>query len=141
MGLVLEDQTFLVARIAQLIIERYMSPPITITTNIPETERAHKGFGSSGYNLRQSVRQKSNIDTSDEQNNISQHQSTRINSMRTTIHASQLEMNFHEPVYTTTVEVKNNRNFPLLGLELRNDDKGPIIMNCKQGSPTAKIHK
>ena len=50
-------------------------------------------------------------------------------------------MNFHEPVFTTTVEVKNNKRFSMLGLELRNDEKGPIIVNCKQGSPTAKIHR
>lgn len=99
---------------------------------MPKTNRADKGFGSTGYTL-----QKEESSTTPD---ITNKHTTCIHALQTTIHASQLEINFIEPVYTTTVEVKNNKKFPSLGLQLWNDSKGPIISHCTHGSPTAKIH-
>ena len=50
-------------------------------------------------------------------------------------------MVFTKPVNMTTVQIQRVGHHPNLGLELKNDDRGPIITHCKRGTPAAKIQK
>ena len=42
-------------RIAQLLLERIASPPVMLVTELPETSRGAKGFGSSGLNMAETT--------------------------------------------------------------------------------------
>ena len=125
-------------RIAQLIIEKYLAPPITVSTNLPKSERAEKGFGSTGLH---SVPNPPSPATSIPYNNdeLDEIKITRINTLRSKLHANELEMCFSAPVFTTTVEVKKHAKYPTLGLQIKNSDTGPIITTCTHGSPSSKI--
>ena len=129
-------------RIAQLILEQYLSPHIQVTSKLPTTVRNEKGFGSTG--LQDTTTYKNNLNTIP-YNTDEISPSTIINTSQTNtdtdLNGATLDMVFQKPVNTTTVSLQRSGSHPTLGLELRNDDRGPIIVHCKRGTPAAKITK
>ena len=123
-----------------MIIEQYQSPPITVTDKIPKTTRGDKDFGSTNTINTNEHKQKPHVIPVDD-DQIPASKTTIINKLRTTVHSGQLQMNFVEPIFTTSVNIKNAKKYPLLGLKLKNDDKGPVITSCIIGSPAAKVHR
>ena len=112
-------------RIAQLILERYQTSPITelSTKDLPNTTRSNNGFGSTGLNKHDKDRT-SNV---------------KISKLNTSTDSATLTMVLSQPVYLTTVKLRKNGSHPTLGLQLQNDDKGPRILMCKKGTPSARI--
>ena len=103
-------------KIGQLIMEQCnMDSPIDFVTELDETERNQNGFGSTDkVRSIQALQQKD-------------------------IHNIILSTNIDGPELTVTSRIRGND--PLLGLEL--DDKTKedelILLNCKSGTPSAKI--
>ena len=131
-------------RIAQLIIEQFLSPPIKIQTKVPATERADKGFGSSGIqdNQNNAVTNPSTthiIPCNDSE--ITHPPYNKVATLRTLLHSCRLQMNFQTPVFTTTVQIQKKGSHPTLGLELKNDNHGPLITHCIPGTPAARVYK
>ena len=48
-------------------------------------------------------------------------------------------MIYQRPVNMTTISIKKPGSLPTLGLQIKNDDRRPIITHCSRGSPAAKI--
>ena len=124
-------------RIAQLIVEKYLSPPIKVTTKIPTSERGEKGFGSTG--LTEPTKPQTPVQIPYESNEIHTMETTHINKLQSTLNSNEIEMIFSQPIFTTTVEIKKSGKHPTLGLLIKNSDNGPIITSCTQGSPSSKI--
>ena len=113
-------------RIAQLILEKYTVSPVTTVNEIASTKRNVKGFGSTGV-------------SSDNHQTTMKVMSSYTSDDKTHTTAATIDMIFTSPVFTTTVTIENCGNHPTLGLKLQNDECGPKIVNCIQGSPAAKI--
>ena len=130
--------------IAQLIIEQFKSPPITISASTPQTKRAQHGFGSTGIKnslpstYTASDTSPSPIPYRSDELDATSH--AHVATLRHDIHSCQLEMNFQQPVFTTTVHLRKNSKYPMLGLQLVNDERGPLIVSCTPGSPATKVH-
>ena len=128
-------------RIAQLILEQYLAPHIQVTTKLPSTKRSENGFGSTGLNHHTA---NNNVNTipyhTDEISESTTVKTTRADNFNT-LNGATLDMVFKKPVNTTTFTIQRTGNHPTLGLELKNDDRGPIIIHCKRGTPAAKITK
>ena len=90
-------------RIAQLIIEKYLSPPIKVTTKIPTSERGEKGFGSTG--LTEPTKPQTPVQIPYESNEIHTMETTHINKLQSTLNSNEIEMIFSQPIFTTTVEI------------------------------------
>ena len=116
-------------RIAQLILERYATSPVTISDSLPTTQRSDQGFGSTG--VRQSPRL------------LSKHTSPQSNVTINVLHqdtdAAKLIMTFTRPVSLTTVTIQRQGTHPTLGLKLCNDENGPKILFCARGTPSARV--
>ena len=112
-----ENQKFLAGdKIAQLIIEQCkMSSPLQFVNDLDTTERAEKGFGSTDV-----------IRHVHDENEMSMHNII-------------LSDNIDGPHLTVTSKVRGND--PLLGLELdeQTSENRLILLNCRAGTPTAKI--
>ena len=130
-------------RIAQLIIKQYLSPPIKLKSLVPSTSRAEKGFGSSGVNgtPHTTMPSTSHDIIPYEASEVDQNCHTRVSRLRTSLHSCQLQMNFQSPIFTTTVQISKKGKHPTLGLEIKNDDQGPIITLCTPGTPASKVYK
>ena len=136
-------------RVAQLIIEQFLSPPIKIQTRSPSTTRAEKGFGSTGitdtpHTIPNAQPHKANqtghiIPYNNSE--LANSKYTAINTTRTLLHSCKLQMNFQSPVFTTTVTIQKRGHHPTLGLQLRNDNQGPLITMCIPGTPAARVYK
>ena len=130
-------------RIAQLVVEKYLSPPVKVKDMTPITARAEKGFGSTGKN-KLSTTPQDNIETPNiipynTEELMSNEQQVSVHRLCTLLHSCQLQMNFYEPTFTTTVQIKKNHKHPTLGLNIKNDDKGIIIISCAPGTPASKV--
>lgn len=99
-------------RIAQLILERFESPPITLTDNITNTTRGDNGFGSTGMGEIAN--------------------DTQVHSLQ----ACDLTMSMTEPYDILDIDVNSNHSHPTLGLHL---DKNLKVLTCLSGTPAAKI--
>ena len=117
-------------RIAQIILEKYTTSPIQVVQDLPSTKRSDKGFGSTGLNHTTPTPSSiiKNMSTIEPEPTAQPFQA-----------AMTLEFIFAKPLYTTTVQIANKGNHATLGLRLQNDDKGPRIIHCIQGTPAAKI--
>ena len=129
-------------RVAQLIIEQYLSPHVKVSTKIPPTIRNKKGFGSTGISDSSTVRDTPSHQVPFTPDEIEKPSIVHSSSTTdTTLVGATIDMVFNKPVNTTTVQIRRIGDHPTLGLELKNDDKGPIITHCKRGTPAAKISK
>ena len=124
-------------RVAQLILEQYLSPQIKVTSKIEPTERNTKGFGSTGMGKLPTTPSPHMI-SYEEDEIVSP---TQINAARntTSLNGASIDLIFTKPVNTTTITIPRTGSHQTLGLELKNDDCGPIITHCKRGTPAARI--
>ena len=123
-------------RIAQLILEKYVSPPIRVTRKLDNTERNDKGFGSTGLNTPSNAKTTLPAAIPYDSNELD---STRICTAQSIPQCATLEMIYQRPVNTTTISITKTGSLPTLGLQIKNDERGPIITHCSRGSPAAKI--
>ena len=123
-------------RVAQLILEQYLTPPIQSVTKLPQTARSSKGFGSTG--IRDDYSSKVPTIPNDSANTVKP-TVQKVHTPTDSLNGVTLDMVFTKPVNTTTVAFPLTGTHPTLGLELKNDDRGPIITHCKRGTPAAKI--
>ena len=65
--------------------------------------------------------------------------SSRTNDFDKPIKACDVEMDWHQPIFTTSVKLSNTGEHPTRGLELRQDEFGPFIYNCQRGTPAANV--
>ena len=135
------DSTYIVKkhdRIAQLILENYTSAPIKLINTVETTQRNTNGFGSTGLNTESQsspphdvLPSKPHIIPNDDALNMTA--TVRI------LRAMELEMVWEQPVFTSTFTITRLKKFPTLGLQLKKDEKGPVIINCDKGSPLTRI--
>ena len=128
-------------RIAQLILEHHATATIVETNSLPPTKRSSKGFGSTGQttvvphitptNSPEKTNEHAHIIPPDEDN-----ERTVINNLT---NACDIQMEWSEPVYTTSVLVPNTGSHPTRGIQVQKDDKGLLIINCTRGTPSARI--
>ena len=126
-------------RIAQMILEQYVSPSVQVTTKLDTSDRGSKGFGSTGVSNdvdSTPINKSSNI-IPYESNEINKNIINSANIM--SLNGATLQMVYHQPINITTIEVKKIGSHPTLGFQLTNDDKGPLITHCIRGTPAAKI--
>ena len=127
-------------RVAQLILEQYLLPHIQLTKKLPPKERNNKGFGSTGIQTQQHP--SSTAHTIDyEEHEITQPIVQKTSITDYSLNSVHLDLIFTKPVNTTTIKIRKTGTHPTLGLELHNDDRGPIITHCKRGTPAVKIPK
>ena len=127
-------------RVAQLILEQYLSPQVQLITKLPPTKRSTDGFGSTGVaNEPPSTNVPHHI--SYEPDEIAKHTHINKSVAHHELNGTTFDMIFTKPVNITTVHIRHTGNHPTLGLELRNDDIGPVITHCKRGTPAAKVSK
>ena len=128
-------------RIAQLILENYVSAPVKVVQKLDETKRNTKGFGSTGVGTPIDSAAQSNTAPFTpipyETDELDRPTVSTLSSVHT--ECATLEMIFRQPVNTTTIQIKKSGSHPTLGLQLKNDDRGPLILHCERGSPSAKI--
>ena len=111
-------------RIAQLILEKFVSVSIQTVTDIGTTQRGSNGFGSTGINDK---------DTQFSQSR-SMCNSTSIPHHK--LQACDVTLCFHEPCDLLSIEISTKHTHPTLGLEL---EENLVVKNCKTGTPAAKI--
>ena len=98
-------------RIAQLILEKFVSAPIQVVSNFSNTERGTNGFGSTGINSLQMKPTKA-------------------------LQACDLTMSLNEPCDIMDIVVNTNHSHPVLGFQL---DKTLTVTTCIPGTPAAKV--
>ena len=98
-------------RIAQLILEKFVSPPTQEVLQINNTERGNNGFGSTGINSIQMTPTKA-------------------------LQACDLTMSLNEPCDIIDIVVNTNHSDPVLGFQL---DKTLTVTKCIPGTPAAKV--
>ena len=98
-------------RIAQLILEKFVSAPIQVVSNFSNTERGTNGFGSTGINSLQMKPTKA-------------------------LQACDLTMSLNEPCDIMDIVVDTNHSHPVLGFQL---DKTLTVTTCIPGTPAAKV--
>lgn len=105
-------------RIAQLILENYLSALIKLSKHIDNTERGDNGFGSTG--------------------DIS-HNNTYCNNVTILqVQAADIDMCWHAPVFTTNMAIPNRGPHPTQGLVLSKQNHSAIVHDCNKGSLAAK---
>ena len=122
-------------RIAQLILECYSNSPIKVIHNLNETSRGKNGFGSSGR--KPITRSDTTKFKSTQEHEPTPKESTRVNTLH--CNSATIDMIFTKPIFTTTVTITKTGSHPTLGLQLKNDERGPLIVHCLPGTPSAKV--
>ena len=125
-------------RIAQMILEQYVSPSIQITTKLDSTTRDNKGFGSTGI-----TQQNPSPTPSPASIPFNNDEIATPHIVNTTkefpLNGTTVNMSFQQPVNITTFEIRKSGSHPTLGFQIQNDDRGPVITHCARGTPAAKI--
>ena len=103
-------------RIAQLILEKYASPHVTLYTEIPDTQSGDNGFGSTELNSR----------ITDNRAKPSIH----------TLQSCDLTMSMSSPLDLLDISIKTNHPHETLGLIFNTD---MILLSCTTGTPAAKL--
>lgn len=99
-------------RVAQLIMEKYNAPSVTTTTEDARiTDRHQSGFGSTGLGC--TVKRMEQDDM--------------------------IHMVWNHPQHAICVDIDNKSQHKLLGLEMRKCKEGLQVVNCKPGTPAARI--
>ena len=151
-------------RIAQLIVESYTHANIQEINELPQTKRAENGFGSTDNKHSEHTPPK-DIGSPQEQPHIIPPDDpkitklctptnkrydpielcTTINNMETdfsdNINACDIEMDWHRPIFTTTISIPNTGQHITRGFQLVQDEYGPIVKQCIRGTVAAKIPK
>ena len=126
-------------RVAQLILEKYLVPTIQVSTKLSPTKRSHNGFGSTGIQSKSQPPPTNSNVIEYEEGELQKPAIINTTSIDERLNSATIEMIFTKPVNTTTVKIKRSGSHPTLGLELANDDRGPVIAHCKRGTPAAKV--
>ena len=100
-------------RIAQLILEKFIAPPVVTTDTIQPTERGNNGFGSTGINSVECL----------------QHSTKQLQ-------ACDLTMSPTEPLDLIDISINSNHSNPTMGFNL---SKNLTVISCTPGTPAAKI--
>ena len=152
-------------RIAQLIVESYTHANIQEINELPQTKRAENGFGSTDNKHPVHTTPPKDICSPQEQPHIIPPDDpkitklcstknkrydpielcTTINNMATdfsdNINACDIEMDWHRPIFTTTISIPNTGQHITRGFQLVQDEYGPIVKQCIRGTAAAKIPK
>ncbi len=112
-------------RIAQLILEKFESVPLTVTDHITDTCRGSSGFGSTGFNDHITTDSKS----------LSSSCMT-LDSSSTILQACDVTLSFTEPCDILKIDISTQHTHPTLGLEM---DDTLTVKCCQAGTPAAKI--
>ena len=115
---------------AQIILEQYKTSPVQIVPQLPQTQRGPKGFGSTGVCQKQ-ITIKSTGQTA-------YHSTNTTDSKHPTCNPAVIDMIMSEPLFTTTFTIPKTGTHPTLGLQFKNNNKGPRISQCIHGTPSAK---
>ena len=136
---------------AQLILETYSSASIRETSSIDATERGSNGFGSSDTashtpipSISSQANDSPHVIPPDDSTIIHVAKSPSPNDAHTApvphhIKACDIEMDWNQPIFTTTITIRNTGKHPTRGLELKPDKFGVLIHTCLRGTPAAKI--
>ena len=125
-------------KIAQMILEQYISPSVQVTTKIDPTERNNKGFGSTGITQPTPSTEALPIIPFNK-DELSPTPAVVHTTNISSLNGATMEMTFQQPVNITTIDLRKSGTHPTLGFQLKNDDRGPIITHCVRGTPAAKI--
>ena len=106
-------------RIAQLILENYLSAPTTLSKAIDNTERGAKGFGSTG-----------GISQDEHHSKVAIAQ----------VQAADIDLCWHMPIFTTQIVIPNRGSQPTRGLVISKQNQSVIITDCLKGSTAAKLY-
>ena len=132
-------------KIAQLIIEKNASPPINVVPEMDKTVRSDKGLGSTGLHKEPATTTPSNMNESTEDNHTSNvhiiPDDSSLNSVQiSNLKACNLDMVYEEPIFTVKYNVPKVKlkKYPTLGLVLKKDERGPLIVDCERNSPITR---
>ena len=150
-------------RVAQLILESYAVADIQESNDIPTTARAEKGFGSSDRHDTSDARTNASLhdtnttpphcDPPDKSSSTNSRVTTssstdpvlmcpaisQLPSDSDNVNACDIEMDWHRPILTTTIQIQNTGIHPTRGFQLKQDEYGPLVTQCLRGTPAAKI--
>ena len=128
-------------RIAQLIMESYKAGTTTTTSKpLEPTDRGEGEFGSTG--TRSSTMDKTPPSTQVKTLTTKvPHTPNKTEEIETsTLNASDLELCWNEPLFTTTIKISNKGGHKTRGLTLSNKHGHVIIEGCEKGTPAARIY-
>ena len=109
-----------------------------MTQKLNKTARSDQGFGSTGINTKMDTRKPSPIQIPFESDELAD---ATVRIAKSVPQRATLEMVYQRPINTTTIHIDKKGTLPTLGLQIKNDERGPIITHCTRGSPAAKISK